>query len=563
MRFLSSERADVEIIGHIIILGLTMTGIAMITLVGVPAIYQLQERANIQNIELTYTMLDSRASKVALGDTPRQVIDINLGGGSFSVKPNSSSEPSFISIEFTNGSDIARTPIPMGKVVYRMGDREVAYEGGGVWSKYPAGSVMLSPPEFNYNGVTTTFPIVSISGNFSAGGKGEASLNFEKKDETQIILPTPVTKNPLDANITIVNFTIKSEYYDAWADYFRSIALVKVNEFPGEKKVTVTLETPPLFTNFSYGALASKKIKLKPNAETDSYNSSGGKNYENSKSGNGSIRATDEIEIENNALVNGSAMTGGDITGGGEITKDAYADEIDDDITVGGDTYGPIEGFSTGSTASTVQRKINDYISSNNNNDSSAGSCLKGVGNRTLDSNLWSGDTCTISTGNYYLTTFYLNNNDILIFDTAGGPVNIAVDTDFNLAKPGSNITVSGNKPVKLYLTGRIFVKNGVKINPTNNDNSSLFQITSSSPQNIDLINNAYFCGFIWAPDAKITVNNNMQVYGALVGKEFILENGEKMHYDEALQNLNIQVTSGTTIRYLYITRNNVTASAD
>src|SRR5574341_905197 len=98
MRILNSEKAEVEIVGHIIILGLTITGIAMITLVGVPTIYRLQEMTNIQNVELTYTMLDSRASKVALGETSRQVININLGGGSASVKPNSSSEPSFILI---------------------------------------------------------------------------------------------------------------------------------------------------------------------------------------------------------------------------------------------------------------------------------------------------------------------------------------------------------------------------------------------------------------------------------------------------------------------------------
>jgi len=48
------------------------------------------------------------------------------------------------------------------------------------WSKYAEGSVMLSPPEFNFNGVTITLPVANISGKSSISGKGTASLRLEK-----------------------------------------------------------------------------------------------------------------------------------------------------------------------------------------------------------------------------------------------------------------------------------------------------------------------------------------------------------------------------------------------
>lgn len=560
MTFTDSEKADAELVGHIIILAITIIGISMIALVGVPAIYTFQDMATVRNAEQTYTMLDSLASKVALGEATVQSIDIDLKGGSVSLIPNSSSQPSYILFELKNGSNTTSMSVPMGKILYRLGERDVAYEGGGVWTKYPSGSVMLSPPEFNFNGVTLTFPIVNVSGNFSAGGKGTASLKIEKKNSTnnaKIIYPTAAYQNPLDQNITKVSITIKSEYYDAWADFFRSKSLLLVNTYPSEKKVVMTLNAPPLFTNFSYGALASKEIELDNNAETDGYNSSKGK-YTTSKTGNGSIRATENIQIGHGAIVNGSAMTAGVITGYGTITKNANAASFGG-VTVLGTRYPPVSGLSMGSTINLVQNKISDYkISNDNNNTTSAGSCLVGAGKTLLDGTGW-GVNCTISrgsNGSYYLTKFDLSNNKILIFDTTSGSINIALDSsDFKLGN-GVNITVNGNNPVKLYMNRNILLSNNVLINPTTNDNSKLFQIVSSSSQDINIENNAEYRGFIWAPEAKVVIRNNGQVYGAIVGKNFVLNNNQKMHYDEALQNMNTELSTGEIITYLYITQN-------
>ncbi len=564
MMFLKSEKAAVEVVGNIIILSLTVTGIAMILLVGVPAINHMEELAKVRNTEQMYTMFDSRASKVALGEAPMQIIDLDTGGGSISVVTNSSPEPghssseeSYVLFELKNSTDtITSIKIPMGKVIYSLGDREVAYEGGGIWSKYPEGSVMLSPPEFNYNGITMTFPVVNISGNSSIAGKGTSSLKIERIGEPEMIYPSASYQNPIPENVSKVTLTIKSEYYDAWADFFEGISLVLVDPDPVEKKVTVTLTSPPLITSFSYGALASDEIELENNAETDSYNSSIG-SYSTTKSGNGSVRATKKIEIKNNAIVNGSALTGGDITGGGYIKKDAYARSFGG-VTVSGSKFPEVGGLSLGSTTYYVQNKINEYKISNNNSES--GGCLEGIGNKTLNGTGWSGNTCTMPKGNYYLTTFDLGNNDNLIFNTADGEVNIAVEANVVLNN-NVNITVNGPYSVRLYLTREIEFKQDVLVNPTSNGRSSLFQIVSSNAQDINVDNQAYFCGFIWAPNAEIDISNGAQVYGAMVGKKFELENTQYMHFDQALQNLDTNIVTGTSVAYLYISRNDVVAT--
>ncbi len=223
MKLLSCEKAEAELVGHVIILGITILGVSMIALYGVPAIYSLEDMANVRNVEQSFAVLDSRASRAILGDSPLQITSINLGGGSLTVEPNSSGSPSYIFINST----IFNVTIPMGKVKYQLGDRIVAYEGGGVWSKYPSGSVMLSRPEFNYNGVTLTFPVFDINGTTSVGGKGTAAVSF-KKPASQVLFPNTNTSNSGGVNRTNpVNFTIvekvyvniTSDFYDAWADH--------------------------------------------------------------------------------------------------------------------------------------------------------------------------------------------------------------------------------------------------------------------------------------------------------------------------------------------------------
>ena len=166
MMFLKSERAAAEATGHVILLGMTVTGIAMITLSGGHSIVKLQDMMYSMDMEQAYTVLDARADQAAFGDAPQQIIDIALKGGYISAQPNSSRAESYVLFEA--GTDIPPVTIPMGKIIYRKEDREIASEGGGVWSRYPQGSVMLSPPGFDYNGVTLNLRVINVSGNFSA-----------------------------------------------------------------------------------------------------------------------------------------------------------------------------------------------------------------------------------------------------------------------------------------------------------------------------------------------------------------------------------------------------------
>jgi hypothetical protein len=570
MKFMNSEKAEAEVVGYIIILGLTITGIAMITLIGVPFIMKLQDMSTVRNAEQAYTALDSRVSQVALGTTPKQIVNVELGDGYLSVSPNSSfssSDESYILFEFKNVTGTERINIPMGKIVYRKGDREVAYEGGGVWGKYPSGSVMLSPPEFNYNGVTITMPVINITGNFSEGGKGTASLEFEKKGNVTLLYPT-ANPNPISTNISEVKITVRSEYYDAWADYFRTQTLVSVNSSPSEKKVTVTLDPPPIINNFSYGALASKRIVLQNTASIDSYNSSIGP-YDTSKSESGSIRANDEIYLSNTATVKGNAETSGSITEGScnggkcKILKEAYYTSIGTKIEVNGSTCPnsfcfpiPVRRANPPDTNGLVEGKISSYSATNNNLDASSGGCLNGAG-YALDGIGWTDNKCTISTGNYYLTTFDLPNNRELTFDTNSGNINIAVPA--NIGIKASNVIVNGSGKVKIYLRGGMTVESNSVVNYNTNQTSSRFQVISNRNLPISFSQgNTIFVGIVFAPYATISVSQGAQIFGAMVGDTFSVTNSQYIHFDQDLKSLQTDLGSGTTLTYAYITRNDL-----
>jgi len=228
MRLLKSETADATIIGQVVILAISIIGISTVILYGVPTIYSLQDLANVKNVEQSLTVLDSRASRAILGESPLQVNNINLGGGTLAVEPNSTSTKSYIVVK----SSSFNFTIPMGKIRYTLGDRIVAYEGGGVWSKYPSGaSVMLSPPEFHYNGVTLSLPAINISGSTSVSGKGTATISF-KKNAPQVLYPNtsvPNRTNPVTVSTGKVYVNITSDFYDAWADYAKSLGYATVS----------------------------------------------------------------------------------------------------------------------------------------------------------------------------------------------------------------------------------------------------------------------------------------------------------------------------------------------
>ncbi|HIH43740.1 MAG TPA: hypothetical protein HA257_01240 [Candidatus Methanoperedenaceae archaeon] len=249
-KFIESSSGTTELVGHALLIGIAGAAIAVIVSMGMPAIEDFKSTAQNQKVEQSFTVFDSRVSKATLGESPLQVLEFDLGGGSVSVMENSTTYPSYIIIRRINESDIL---VPMGAVRYVLNSRVIGYEGGGVWSEYPNGnSLMLSPPEMHYNGETLTLPAITVRGNSSAGGKGSSAIRVSSAGDPVILYPNTTEiniggkwirnrTNPIPLAAGEVTLIIKSEFYKGWADFARRLIYTRVSTNSTNKTATITL----------------------------------------------------------------------------------------------------------------------------------------------------------------------------------------------------------------------------------------------------------------------------------------------------------------------------------
>ncbi|WP_340820201.1 hypothetical protein [Methanolobus sp. WCC4] len=271
--FLVSEKAVSALMGMIVILALTITSISVIFLYGVPTIYEMEDMANAQKVEQAFTVFDSRTSKVALGESPSQTTSFSMMDGDIQVNGDNASynesQIVIISVDmdaswyssfknnryrwrswnsYTNETGMNEFNSSMGSIVFTNDDRVIGYEGGGVWSKYPNGkSVMISPPEFHYNGETLTLPVMRIEGDATSSGISDVAVTVSSDNMPVVLYPDPATDsrrtNPLTSDKVIIY--IKSEFYNAWADYANSLAYASAVTDDTNETAVIELEVIP------------------------------------------------------------------------------------------------------------------------------------------------------------------------------------------------------------------------------------------------------------------------------------------------------------------------------
>lgn len=251
-----SCKAVSSVIGILLMFALTVISISAMMIYSVPAIDELKDNSKSQNVEQAFTILDSRMSKVALGESPLQTTSFSLMGGEISVNDESNSDTSNIKIVIQNTTD--STPIEefncsLGTFEYTLDERKIAYEGGGVWSKYRdnGGSVMVSPPEFHYNGETLTIPIMTINGSSSTSGKGEVNIAVTSDNKPFVLYPNTSISTSRTNPVTSdkVYIYIESEYYDAWANYAESMIYTNAEKYDVNKTAMIELDVvPPMGT---------------------------------------------------------------------------------------------------------------------------------------------------------------------------------------------------------------------------------------------------------------------------------------------------------------------------
>lgn len=245
-RFVRDRTAQAEPIGVVLVIGLVLASTTVVVAFGSAAIGDVQSRSELDRAENGMTLLDSRLSTVALGDSETQSVDLPTTSGGYTVDPDAGTIR-IVHRNYDGSNDATLVPnTSLGAIVYRSDGASIAYQGGGVWRSYEDGSTrMVSPPEFHYRQGTLTFPLVRIEG--SGGATGTATVTARSAGRGASVYPDEATypngknySNPVeDGTVEVI---IDSEYAEAWGSYFSTRTDGNVS-YPGPNTVAVELIT--------------------------------------------------------------------------------------------------------------------------------------------------------------------------------------------------------------------------------------------------------------------------------------------------------------------------------
>lgn len=216
IKLLSSEDAVSEVVGFVTILGLLVLSIGIIGVAGYPIVKNAQEANHIENTKQSFIVLANNVNKVVIGQAPSQSVELKMYGGSLSVTGSST-----INIIITDSTGTTSLESSMRSIESTVGDTVIAYEGTGVWAKYPNGNtILVSKPLITNQNNVLVIPVVTINGASSIGGSGVSRVNV---CEQGCAMP----KVFFFPNVSNINVTINSSYLDGWNNYLTDIQLNK------------------------------------------------------------------------------------------------------------------------------------------------------------------------------------------------------------------------------------------------------------------------------------------------------------------------------------------------
>lgn len=238
-------------VGIILIIGLTLVGAVGIAVFGSVALQGAQDDSRIGQAEQSMVQFDSRAAQVALGDSQTQRVSLgSTSGGTYRVDEDAGSIQ-LIHEDWDgegSGDENITERKSLGAVIYEVGDKEIAYQGGGVWRKDDGGrSQMVSPPEFHYRQATLTLPIIRVTGSGSAAGNVNARTSQIQTGQ-EVFPDTSETypdgepyQNPVaQGNMTV---EVQSEYCEGWRRYLEQRTDGEVSDCDGDGTVKADLIT--------------------------------------------------------------------------------------------------------------------------------------------------------------------------------------------------------------------------------------------------------------------------------------------------------------------------------
>ena len=233
------DRCVSEVIGFIIIFGITITGVTLVTMYGYPLLMKSESDANIKSMEKTMVVLQNDIKNLAYKSLPYRETAIQVGGGTLSVINASQTVQNFeirdqygIKIDFNSLGINIDNPFKPGVLQYESKDGQVTIvlENGAVHERYwsSEGSYMLTEPRWfidNYEGKKTLFinmiKIVSDQPQ-SRTGIGNVRMTIDPSiDPNPVIFDSDQTPiNGFTRTRILYSYDPNNNFQTAWNNYF-------------------------------------------------------------------------------------------------------------------------------------------------------------------------------------------------------------------------------------------------------------------------------------------------------------------------------------------------------
>ena len=264
-------------------------------------------------------------------------------------------------------------------------------------------------------------------------------------------------------------------------------------------------------TIWRYGAFGREWLHMDSNARVDSYNSSLGPYNATNGSGsnayassNGDIGSNGDITLDQNAAVWGDAIAG-----------PSHATTVTGNATVSG-SLTPSSQLVNLPAINVPSYPSNGNLSANN---VTLASGNYNYGNLTVNSS----KTLTINgPANVVCSNLELRSNSQIVVNPAGGPVTFYVIDNFIM---NQNTTIGSTTRSSLDVRMNLLTDN--VINPEVN-----VQLDT-----VDFLSNSIVYGTILAPNGRVVLRSNFQVFGALMARSLDVNSNARFHFDEALLN--------------------------
>jgi hypothetical protein len=218
-----SEEAVSEVVDFSITMGIMLLAIAIIGTAGFPLVEYMQEAQHTENIKQSFTVLSSNINKVAFGSSPSQSVEIKLHESTTAVTGTSSI---IVDMRVWNSStgtvDTESFDRQLRVIENRYQERSIGYENTGAWAKYEREKVvMVSKPNFAVSANLLMIPAVMVSGSSSVSGTGLV----------RVVCDGGVPSVHRYQNVSMVNITIGSEYYDGWGRFLNETLGMRITSY--------------------------------------------------------------------------------------------------------------------------------------------------------------------------------------------------------------------------------------------------------------------------------------------------------------------------------------------